>query len=513
MANRKDIEAGKAHVTLYAKLDPLLKGLKSTEGYMTDWGKRIVTIGAGITAAGISIIGAFAGAATVFANTGSGLNNMSQRTGVAATSLAELSYAANLSGTDIEAVEKALISMAKKGFNPRLFDRYAAEIAAMPDGFQKTQRAVEVFGKTGPALFPMIKNLQQLRKEARDLGVVPSQESIRTAAELGDLFDRLKKVGLAAVFEIGAAIAPVLIPVFDYIKEVMAGFNKWAKKNGETIRGVALLGIALVALGTAVTAVGVALIGLGAVAAATTAIIGFVAAITPVGWIIIGITAAVLALGAAFIALTYSLKDVLGSWGMWNIVAERVNRLGFAVKIVSKEIGKLFDPLKAALRSGELELAAEITATAIQRFFVGAIAEILKEISKIPHAFTQMVLPIGGPIILDALENIAGVGLDVGVKALDAKLEMLKRKAGKVSPQPGTPEYYSQQAAADPMKSLGSFNASQLRMQSWGIGGGVKKDPQEKIADWLKKIHEAIVMENRDLKRAIKDNNFVYGVA
>ena len=90
------------------------------------------------------------------------------------------------------------------------FDKVAADIAAIEDPAKRTEAAFEAWGKSGVKLLPMVDSLKELRQQARDLGLVPTEEAVSMADAIGDSLDQVKSVFSATLFEIGAAIAPVL---------------------------------------------------------------------------------------------------------------------------------------------------------------------------------------------------------------------------------------------------------------------------------------------------------------
>lgn len=55
----------------------------------------------------------------------------------------------------------------------------AAKIAAIEDPAERTRMAMEAWGISGTMLLPMVKDLQPLRQEARDLGLVPTDEAVK----------------------------------------------------------------------------------------------------------------------------------------------------------------------------------------------------------------------------------------------------------------------------------------------------------------------------------------------
>src|SRR5690349_2846317 len=145
-----------------------------------------------MTALGGAIIAPIAGAIAHFVKFGSELNDMSARTGVAASSLAEMKFAAEQTGASLADVEAGLRKMAKEGHNVKDFDQIAATITAIEDPSARAAAAMEIFGKSGTKLLPMLANLKALREEARGAGLVPSDEAVSVADALGDAFDKVR---------------------------------------------------------------------------------------------------------------------------------------------------------------------------------------------------------------------------------------------------------------------------------------------------------------------------------
>ena len=262
MASRADIEAGRAYITLYLKNSALVKGLGAIRDQMQGLGSGVMRIGGMMAAAGASIVAPLAGAVLHFSSAGSELADMSARTGQAAGSLAELKFAAEQTGSGLEDVEKAILKQQKNG-SLLTFDQMAAKIAAIEDPAERTRAAFEAWGKAGPKLLPMVANLQALRQEARDLGLVPTEEAVGMADAIGDALDKVKAVISATVFEVGAALAPMLLPALETVKNIAGWFNRWAKQNGAVIRTVAMIGAGLVVAGGVVVAIGATIFGIG----------------------------------------------------------------------------------------------------------------------------------------------------------------------------------------------------------------------------------------------------------
>lgn len=347
MAGRADIEAGKAHILLYIKNSALMKGLGEIRQRMQGLGSSIMRIGAGFIGLGGSLTAPLAGAILHFSAAGSELADMSARTGEAAGSLAELKFAAEQTGAGLEDVEKAIIRQQKNG-SLLTFDQMAQKIAAVEDPAERTRQAIEAWGKTGPKLLPMAASLKALRQEARDLGLVPTEEAVNMADAIGDALDKVQAVINATVFELGAALAPMLLPALETVKNMAGWFNRWAKENGSVIRTVALIGVGLVAAGAVLVGIGATIFGVGAafgVVATVLTGIGTVlgAVLSPVGLIVVALLSGV----AAWARFTESGRAS---------VSFLMDRLGEFLAFGREVIGGIGD----ALMAGDLALAAQI---------------------------------------------------------------------------------------------------------------------------------------------------------
>lgn len=292
MANRSDIQAGKAHVTLYVQASQLVKGLQAANQKLMAFGMGAVKVGAAVAAAGAAAMGAFGAAVGEFVETGDALAKMAQRTGLSVEALSELGYAAQQSGTDMATLEKAIRAMQKKtggnGQSPEAqFLAMAESIAEIQDPSRRAQRALEVFGKSGADLLPMLaegrQGIEALRREAERLGARKSGESAEMAVKLGDAIDRAFTAAKSAIYDVGAALAPVLLPLVDSITEIVAGMAKWVKQNGDLVRAAA-------AAAASVAWTGLAIMGLGAAIVAVTSAVAF--AMTPLGAWALGLAAA-----------------------------------------------------------------------------------------------------------------------------------------------------------------------------------------------------------------------------
>lgn len=192
------------------------------------------------------------------ADYGDQLDNMSQRTGIAVEELAKLQYAAKLSDTSSEALQKGVTTLSSMmvaaasgaDASSKLFEKYGIAVrkadgsiksstevlyeladlfATMPDGVEKTSMATEFFGKKmGVELIPLLNQggaaLKAMGDEAERLGLVLSKEQAAAAAEFNDNLDRMS----AAAGSLGKSIGNELIPVMNTFmqKLLLARDNK-----------------------------------------------------------------------------------------------------------------------------------------------------------------------------------------------------------------------------------------------------------------------------------------------
>jgi hypothetical protein len=358
VAGRSDIAAGKAFIELYVKNSQFVKGLKAARDQLQNFGSAIAKVGAFFTGLGAGILAPLAGAVAHFTKFGSELNDMAARTGVAAGELAELKFAAEQTGASFEDVEAGLRKMAKGGYDVKNLDKIAAEITAIEDPSQRAARAMEVFGKSGTKLIPMLANLAKLRQEARDAGLVPTEESVAAADRIGDAFDKLRAIVMAAVYNVGAAVAPMLEPALAVASNIVKVFSRWAQQNGALIRTIGLIGAGLVVVGTVVTAIGGGILGLGA---------AFGAAVST----IMTLASAAAFLTSPLVLVVATLAGGVVAWARFTLSGQA------AVQAIIAAVGPLIETVRNAIAGigdaligGNLLLAGQIAVKGLQLVFL-----------------------------------------------------------------------------------------------------------------------------------------------
>jgi hypothetical protein len=171
------------------------------------------------------------GAVTAFAREivelGGKIADTSERLGISARAVQEFQYAAEQTGTSIDAIGAAVSKLGKglvegKGVVPSLdrlnlslaelrqmepdkaFTAVADAIGKVEDPMRQSQIAMELFGRSGTELLPAMKTgIGELATEAEKLGLVLSDDAVKSLADFGDAWDRLVlklKVGVAETF-------------------------------------------------------------------------------------------------------------------------------------------------------------------------------------------------------------------------------------------------------------------------------------------------------------------------
>ena len=397
----------KANVDGLASIAGLQKGLKGVEDQAGRTGGAFGRLrGLAGNALGalqtIAPAASIAGLAAVAKNTldaAAGLSDLSQRTGVAVPVLAKFSKAAQLSDTSLEAVGKSLVKlsrgmndMAKGGTGPAakafeqlgikvtdargqllsadaVFLQIADKFAKLPDGAQKAALAVDIFGKSGAELIPL---LNMGSKEIENFGTKMTQEFADRAEAFGDRLDVLgqKVGGLAASFTI--ALLPVLEKVVAAVEPLLDRFLKLPESTQAIVGGLVLLGTSLGILLPIITGIAGAIGGLiGGLASLPALLAGWAGAIGPLiaslgafGQIIVGIFTGpagwITLLALAGVAI-YTFRDQIGAAfsAIGKYFADAANgfRLVFidplikAGQFIYEQLVQLFAGLANALQS------------------------------------------------------------------------------------------------------------------------------------------------------------------
>lgn len=249
-------------------------------------------LAAGATALGVAVTAAAAGVLKLTMDIAAQADEIakhSTRIGVTVESYQELSHAMELSGGSIgeasssirrlsgnmldasQGVSTAVDAFAGLGIEAataagglRSVDDVLADIAdefaGMEDGSLKTARAMELFGRSGAALIPLLnqgsEGIAEMRQEAHDLGLVISDETAAAAEALNDDVTRLRGVAGGFAREIATELIPTLRDMANSLIDAVRGSQDLAGTIAD-LSGDALQGFVeiLRTVATAVTSV------------------------------------------------------------------------------------------------------------------------------------------------------------------------------------------------------------------------------------------------------------------
>jgi hypothetical protein len=211
--------------------------------------------------AGALSVGMFVAAGNAAINYADKIDEMSEKVGMAAEELSALSYAAKVNGVSMDQLQTGLTMLIRSmGQGAEKFDALGVSIyesngqlrsandvlidvaqkfSEMEDGVGKSQWALELFGRSGLNLIPVLnlgaKGLADATEEARLFGRVISGETARNAAKFNDNMTRMNEVANGLAQDLMRDLVPHLNDVLEVLLNL--------ERNGSGISG-AVKGIA-----------------------------------------------------------------------------------------------------------------------------------------------------------------------------------------------------------------------------------------------------------------------------
>ncbi|TWT69360.1 hypothetical protein [Crateriforma conspicua] len=240
--------AGQAIFTLKLN-DRLSSRLKSVSAGVVGIVKRIGAVGTAVSAAA-----AAAGLASVksFADFGDKIDKLSVRTRVSREALQELSFAAKLTGTNIDALAQAMFRASRRIGNAALgtgpavralkeigidakslaakspaeqFEKIAEAMEKIGNPNIRNQMGFEIFGDNFREIQPLFaagaESIRKMRTEARELGLVLSGADISKAAMLSDQMAIANEQMRMSMVKLGASLSTTVIPAMMNLSDIM----------------------------------------------------------------------------------------------------------------------------------------------------------------------------------------------------------------------------------------------------------------------------------------------------
>ena len=127
------------------------------------------------------------------------------------------------SKTAVESFKRIGISVKDlKDLTPeQVFEKTVEALQKMPAGAEKAALANELLGKSGSELMPLLngtaESVEQLKKQAEEMGLVLDNETIDAGVKFTDTMDNVKRTLGAVVAKIGGQVMPVVQKFLDWI--------------------------------------------------------------------------------------------------------------------------------------------------------------------------------------------------------------------------------------------------------------------------------------------------------
>lgn len=174
---------------------------------------------------------------------GDRIKKASQSVGIASQALQELQHAGELADVSAEEMSQSIGILSRKMLEAKngskeagaafkgikfqedgkllatdeVLGNIADKFQSMPDGAEKTAMAMQLFGRAGKQMIPMLnkgaEDLEELRKEAHELGLVLDDEVVDQSEELKDNLHRLHLVSTGLWRQFMTALIPSLTKI------------------------------------------------------------------------------------------------------------------------------------------------------------------------------------------------------------------------------------------------------------------------------------------------------------
>ena len=267
-----------------------------------------------VGAAGGAVVGALGLAIKSFAQTGDEIQKMSLRTALSTVVLSEYKFALEQSGSSVEGFEKSIRRMSSfiqdgrdglttttdaldtLGVSVKDLEGLGVEdafvflssaLADVEDDITQAALAQDLFGRSGTALLPMLAQgadgIAALREEARELGIVFTQDMADGAARVIDAQNTMRKSTLGLQMAFAQHLAPALSKTLEVMGKVISAVSRFANENPVLTKTLGAMAFTIGTLAIGIAGIGIALpiaasmmAGLGTATAGTAlAFVGF----------------------------------------------------------------------------------------------------------------------------------------------------------------------------------------------------------------------------------------------
>ncbi|QUI24870.1 phage tail tape measure protein [Vallitalea pronyensis] len=226
------------------------KRAKTTGERISDMGKKALKAGTVIATGMAAAGGALLKLATSSAEATDRIDKLSQRLGLSREGFQEWDFVLSQAGVSIESLQggmktltqrmgdainntgKGAEAFSKLRVNVRdttgavktqeqVFNEVVTALQKMPDGMEKASLAQDLFARSGQELLPLLngtaESVEALKKEAQELGLVMSDDTIDAGVKFTDTMDKFKRSMSAVKTQIGANLMPKINELLETI--------------------------------------------------------------------------------------------------------------------------------------------------------------------------------------------------------------------------------------------------------------------------------------------------------
>jgi hypothetical protein len=256
---------GSLRVNLAANTAAFSKGLKDADTGLKRFANSAKIAATAIAGAMVAAVGGLAVAMRGVINEADKLGKMAQSIGVPVEELSRMKHAADLSGISLEQLSTSVGRLSRNMSDvaagvgkdaSRAFDQLGISVknadgslktstqvmtevadrfSRMEDGAAKTALAMQIFGRAGRDMIPMLNQggdgLRRMMEEADELGIVIDSRTAKAAERFNDSLTRLGKVQDGIITQITARLAPGLANITEEFVRIA--------KEGDLVRRVA----------------------------------------------------------------------------------------------------------------------------------------------------------------------------------------------------------------------------------------------------------------------------------
>lgn len=192
------------------------------EGLGNKFANGVKTAGkwaAGVVTAAVAVGGAMVKAAKDVAGDMDVIDKGAQRMKIGVESYQELAHAAGLCGVEMSTLEKAAKKLEGTDMN---LDQALDQIYSLGTAEERSAKAAELFGdavayQMTPMLNASADDMEAMRKEAHDLGLVMGEEAVQNGAAMNDMFTKVEESIAALKNGLIAEFMPYVMEILQWV--------------------------------------------------------------------------------------------------------------------------------------------------------------------------------------------------------------------------------------------------------------------------------------------------------